>query len=194
MVETLKLYHRINKEKLMVNGVKDNDIIEKIYVDALPNNALLEKALLKRTTFLVGKRGTGKSTIVSRAQHQIRKEKEYLSVYINAKTVFELSKGTTSVTEEIDDILSNAELKQLIILKTFLEEFLKSLKDELQSEKSSMFTWLSRKTRDQKVNSIVTDIERIFTDRASINVSKKMYKNTKNTNANEAAVGGNVTI
>lgn len=48
MVETLKLYHRINKEKLSFNGIDDNDIIEKIYVDALPNNALLEKILLKK--------------------------------------------------------------------------------------------------------------------------------------------------
>lgn len=194
MVETLKLYHRINKEKLTVNGVMDSNIIEKIYVDALPNNALLEKVLLKKTTFLVGKRGTGKSTIVARAQHQIRKEKEYLSVYINAKTVFELSKGTISVSEEIDEILSSRELKQLIILKTFLEEFSKSLKEELQSENNSMFTWLSRKSRDRKVNAIVKDIEQIFTDRTSINVSKRLLKNTRDTNAKETTIGGSATV
>lgn len=194
MVETLKLYHRINKEKLLVNGIDDNDIIEKIYVDALPNNALLEKILLKKTTFLVGKRGTGKSTIVARGQHQIRKEKEYLSVYINAKTVFELSKGSTSISEEIDEILSPRELQQLIILKTFLDEFLKSLKEELQSESNTMFTWLSRKSRDKKVALIVKDIEQIFNDRTSINISKRVSKSTRDTNGKETTLGGNLTI
>lgn len=194
MVETLKLYHRINKEKLMVNGKMEQDIIEKIYVDALPNNAILEKMLLKKTTFLVGKRGTGKSTIVARAQHQIRKEKESLSVYINAKTVFELSKGTTSVSEEIDEILNTKELKQLIILKTFLEEFLKSLKEELQSESNSVFTWLNRKARDRRIDAIVQEIEQVFTDRASLNISKTIHKNARDTEIKETTFGGGIAF
>lgn len=194
MVETLKLYHRINKDKLMINGVKDNNIIEKIYVDALPNNALLKKVLLKKTTFLVGKRGTGKSTIVARAQHQIRKEKKYLSVYINAKTVFELSKGITSLSQEIDEILSPDELKQLIILKTFLDEFSKSLKEELQNETNSIFTWLSVKKRDRELKIIIEKIERIFTNRADINVSKRVDKNTQNTGAKETTLEGSVSV
>lgn len=194
MVETLKLYHRINKEKLVVNGKMEHDIIEKIYVDVLPNNAILEKMLLKKTTFLVGKRGTGKSTIVARAQHQIRKEKESLSVYINAKTVFELSKGTTSVSEEIDEILNTKELKQLIILKTFLEEFLKSLKEELQSESNSVFTLLNRKARDRRINAIVQEIEQVFTDRASLNISKTIHKNARNTETKETTLGGGLAF
>lgn len=131
---------------------------------------------------------------MARAQHQVRKEKEYLSVYINAKTVFELSKGSTSISEEIDEILSPRELQQLIILKTFLDEFLKSLKDELQSENNSMFTWLSRKARDRKVDSIVKDIEQIFIARASINVSKRVSRNTRDTNAKETTLGGSLAI
>ncbi|USK16836.1 hypothetical protein [Bacillus velezensis] len=194
MVETLKLYHRINKDKLLVNGIIDPDIIEKIYVDALPNNALLKKVLLKNTTFLVGKRGTGKSTIVARAQHQIRKEKNDLSVYINAKTVFELSKGTTSLSADIDQILNGRELNQLIILKTFLDEFSKSLKEELQNENNSMFTWLSRKSRDRKIKSIIKKIEQIFTNRASIDVSKRVDKNTKNNIAKATTLGAKTKI
>lgn len=53
--------------------------------------------LKKETTFLVGKKGTGKSTIIERAQYQIRVDKKSLSVYINAKTVFEVAKGAISI-------------------------------------------------------------------------------------------------
>lgn len=78
MIQSLKLYHRISNEKLSSGEKKSKDIIEKIYIDPLPNDTVLKKMLKKETTFLVGKKGTGKSTIIERAQYQIRVDKKSL--------------------------------------------------------------------------------------------------------------------
>ncbi|MGR6001448.1 hypothetical protein ACT7C7_26990 [Bacillus cereus] len=73
-VETLKLYHRIKNNDLNVNSTDNEELIEELYVDLLPNLGILEQMLTNEATFLIGRRGTGKSTIIARAQHKIRKE------------------------------------------------------------------------------------------------------------------------
>lgn len=55
--ESLKLVRRANLEK------EGKTIIEKIYTDLLPNNGVINKVNLPRTTIVVGRKGTGKSTI-----------------------------------------------------------------------------------------------------------------------------------
>ncbi|MBZ9624380.1 hypothetical protein G9F71_016125 [Clostridium sp. FP2] len=86
--KSLSLYHRITEDKLYIDNKSKKGAIEELYVDLLPNNEILESILEEKTTFLVGRRGTGKSTIFARSQYQIHKEKKNLSVYINAKTIF----------------------------------------------------------------------------------------------------------
>ncbi|WP_176717765.1 hypothetical protein [Brochothrix thermosphacta] len=43
MIQSLKLYHRISNEKLSSGEKKSKDIIEKIYIDPLPNDTVLKK-------------------------------------------------------------------------------------------------------------------------------------------------------
>ena len=77
MSDSLRMYHRITNDKYtdLNENIKDKNILEKMYVDILPNNGVLEKILERGTTFLVGQRGTGKSTIIAMAQDKIAKEK-----------------------------------------------------------------------------------------------------------------------
>lgn len=82
--QSLKLYRRAE-----LLDQKDRPLIEQLYVDPLPNNAVLSAMLRPNTTFLVGRKGTGKSTVFQRAQHEIRKQKRSVSAYIDIKTVFE---------------------------------------------------------------------------------------------------------
>lgn len=88
VAKSLSLYHRITEDKLAIDKKVKKVNIERLYVDLLPNNEVLESILEEKTTFLVGRKGTGKSTIFARAQYQIHKDKKKLSVYINAKTIF----------------------------------------------------------------------------------------------------------
>src|ERR1700722_7721747 len=86
---SLPLYRRAD----LSQGKPDQDIIERLYVDPLPHNGVLTTMLRPNTTFLIGRKGTGKSTVFQRAQHEIRKNSKFISAYIDVKTVFESSEG-----------------------------------------------------------------------------------------------------
>jgi hypothetical protein len=85
--ESLKLYRRAE----LYTDTGDRPIIEDLYVDPLPDKQILRTLLRAHTTFVIGRKGTGKSTIFQRAQHEIRKQKNAVSAYIDIKTVYESS-------------------------------------------------------------------------------------------------------
>src|SRR5690242_11557003 len=81
---SLKLYRRAE-----LLDQKDRPLIEQLYVDPLPNDAVLSAMIRPNTTFVIGRKGTGKSTVFQRAQHEIRRQKRAVSAYIDIKTIFE---------------------------------------------------------------------------------------------------------
>lgn len=70
VAESLKKYRRA--DLIDENG---KSILDKLYVDLLPDNIILNKCLLDNTTFLIGRRGTGKSTIFLKLENEYRKKK-----------------------------------------------------------------------------------------------------------------------
>src|ERR1700731_3379122 len=82
--QSLKLYRRAELLDQL-----DRPLISQLYVDPLPNDAVLTAMLRPNTTFLIGRKGTGKSTIFQRAQHEIRQQSRAVSAYVDIKTVFE---------------------------------------------------------------------------------------------------------
>lgn len=67
----------------------DRPLISQLYVAPLPNDAVLSAMLRPNTTFLIGRKGTGKSTVFQRAQHEIRQQSRAVLAYVDIKTVFE---------------------------------------------------------------------------------------------------------
>ncbi|HHB1594038.1 TPA: hypothetical protein ACN976_002166, partial [Vibrio campbellii] len=65
LVDSLKKCRRADLSDVSSN----KDVIEKLYVDPLDNDLILKSILKLNTTILTGRRGTGKSTIVARLQH-----------------------------------------------------------------------------------------------------------------------------
>lgn len=67
MVDSLKMYQRYElKDK------NRKDILDKVYVDPIENDGILNLCLKDNTTVLIGRRGTGKSTIFMRMQNELR--------------------------------------------------------------------------------------------------------------------------
>ncbi len=192
-IETLKLYHRINNDKFGKNS-KDKDILEKIYVDLLPNDGVLNKILLRNTTFLVGKRGTGKSTIIARAQHKIRQNKKNLSVYINAKTILETTKSTGDFDDELKSILTCGELKQLIMLKNFLSDFGRSLKEELALEESNILEALKGVKTKYDINKVIVKVDKILERKNIINISKSFEQSLKEDTKNDLSLKSKIGL
>lgn len=172
-VETLKLYHRISNNDLNITSEDKEGLIEELYVDLLPSLGVLQQILTNETTFLIGRKGTGKSTIISRAQHRIRKDKKHLSVYINAKSVHELSKVTniTADLKSLEGILSKEDIRRLLLLRNFLFAFKDSLVEELKYEKYGFFEKISNHFRDKKLEKCIKDLDNFIQKPELINIS-----------------------
>jgi hypothetical protein len=108
--------------------------VDKVYVDPLENNAVLDTVLSGNTTFLFGRKGTGKSTIIARAQSEIRKKQDSLSVYLDVKSINEssLTSDVISKNNLETDIIAEV-IQPHLIRKAFLIEVFSRLIDELES-------------------------------------------------------------
>ena len=85
-VDTLKLYRRAE----LIDEI-GHELISDLYVDPLPDNHILSTVLKPNTTFLIGRKGTGKSTIFQRAQDSLNQDKTATWAYIDIKTLYESS-------------------------------------------------------------------------------------------------------
>ncbi len=136
--------------KKMINSLKraqradifddeNKDIIDKLYVDPLPYFGVREKVASDETVFLIGRKGTGKSTIFAAAQSQIRKRKHELSIYIDVKSLY----GRSTAYE----LGTNITTDKLILTQNFIHEVLKEILIEIDkslNEKSFMQKLMSK--------------------------------------------------
>ena len=95
--QSLKLYRRAE----LMDPDTERPLIEQLYVDPLPGDAVLQTMLRHSTTLLTGRKGTGKSTVFQRAQHEIRKQKSSISAYIDVKTVFESAEVDPALVQKV---------------------------------------------------------------------------------------------
>jgi energy-coupling factor transporter ATP-binding protein EcfA2 len=128
MTDSLSKYRRAE--------LKDDDgknLIEKLYVDPLENNLILKSMLKNNTTLLIGRKGTGKSTIINRFQHEIRKTNNKLSLYIDVKALFEQTKKSYFNLQSLDIELSKKNLDRLSLYVFFIKKIIDELKKEIKS-------------------------------------------------------------
>lgn len=121
-----------------------------LYVDPLPNDAVLTSVISGNTTFLIGRKGTGKSTVFAKAQNLIREKEDLISIYIDVKTVYETIQvsdvSSISVAQSgISSDVLQAHLLRKNFLKTTLSEILKEV--EKESEKMSRLDRWRGKTK-----------------------------------------------
>lgn len=135
--QSLKLYRRA--ELLGEGGA---ELISELYVDPLPNDHVLKTLLKPNTTFLVGRKGTGKSTIFQMAQHELRKRNDVTTAYIDIKSVYEASRPDTQLLDAasmFDGVLPQASLERLQLSKYFVAAIIESIKNELEKRVAASF-------------------------------------------------------
>ncbi|WP_197196513.1 winged helix-turn-helix domain-containing protein [Shouchella lehensis] len=111
----------------------DDRIIEKLYSDPLHNQLVFSTCMKPNTTILVGRKGTGKSTVIARLQHEVRKTNDKLSLYIDVKNVYEQSKTFTYNVNEYKGVMENDDLERYLVAKSFLSYILKQIKEEVKT-------------------------------------------------------------
>lgn len=128
--QSLKLYRRAE----LADDV-GSPLIEQLYVDPLPNDHVLETILKPNTTFIIGRKGTGKSTVFQRAQHSLRASQQTVSAYVDIKTVYESSQVDPTLLAKLaalEGSLSAPALERLLLYRAFLQEVIKAIREEAQ--------------------------------------------------------------
>lgn len=133
---SLRVYRRAELKDYAQNS---DDMLESVYVDPLEGNIILKTVLMPNTTFLYGRKGTGKSTIFAKAQRKIRQEKKNLSIYLDVKTLYDQVQQmvpTASITTGTD--IDEGAMKSHLYRKLFLTQTIKELIGELNKALESL--------------------------------------------------------
>ena len=135
---SLKLFSRAE-----LNDEKNRSLIEKLYVDPLPNDQVFKTLLGDSTTFIIGRKGTGKSTVFQRVQHEIRKNKSnIISTYMDIRNVYESSQIDVNTSEKIEQYsgaLPPGQVQKLLLYKGFFRTLISDIRSELKTQVEQNF-------------------------------------------------------
>ncbi|KUJ54898.1 hypothetical protein [Chryseobacterium aquaticum] len=132
-VESMKKYRRAD-----LIDEKGRSLLEKLYTDPLPNELVLKKALLNNTTFFIGRKGTGKSTIFLRLEQELRKKENYLSCYLDVKTIYEKSQSQYHTIAKVKEVIPEELFNKYLIERTFIQNTLIAIQEELNKKYNSL--------------------------------------------------------
>ena len=116
--QSLKLYRRAELE----DELHHKSLIKDLYVDPLPAEHVFRTVLKANTTFLIGRKGTGKSTIFQRVQYELRHMTGFTSAYVDIKTVYESSAADPKLLEQLgSDALGPEQIQKLRLYRAFIK-------------------------------------------------------------------------
>jgi hypothetical protein len=138
--QSLKLYRRAELE----DELHQKSLIKDLYVDPLPFEHIFRTVLKSNTTFLIGRKGTGKSTIIQRVQHELRQMNGYASAYVDIKTVFEESSTDPELLQQLGpDTLGFEQIRKLRLYRAFIKAVITEIKNEVKKKiKESRWEWI----------------------------------------------------
>jgi DNA-binding MarR family transcriptional regulator len=160
--QSLKLYRRAELETEA--GVS---LIEDLYVDPLPNDHVYQTMLKPNTTFIIGRKGTGKSTVFQRARYGLRRTPGSTSAYIDIKTVYESSQVDPALSERLgrlDNSLSSEALRQLLLYQAFLKAVINAIREELSSTIRVSFWDRLKPSKLQSIDELFEGLDDLLTE------------------------------
>ena len=95
--ESLRQYRRAELKDFETD-LAAADPLDRLYVDPLHGEAVLNTMLSSSTTFISGRKGTGKSTVFAKAQSRMRDRKDLLSVYVDVKALYDTDSVNTGLS------------------------------------------------------------------------------------------------
>lgn len=139
IAESLRQYRRAELKDF--DDELGGDAVGKLYVDPLPNQAILKSVLSSNTTFLLGRKGTGKSTVIARAQAELRKRQDTLSVYVDVKSLYDVFSMPSAASQGVVDEVDPGVLRSHLLRKTFLGSILAELLKDVDAVCDQMSLW-----------------------------------------------------
>jgi energy-coupling factor transporter ATP-binding protein EcfA2 len=138
--QSLKLYRRAELE----DELHHKSLIKDLYVDPLPAQHVFRTILRPNTTFLIGRKGTGKSTIFQRLQYELRHTHGHASAYVDIKTAFEESAADPALISQLGpDTLGGEEIRRLRLYRAFIKAVINAIKEQIiEKLKESAWEWV----------------------------------------------------
>lgn len=138
IAESLRQYRRAELKDF--DHELGGDAVAMLYVDPLPNDAVLQSVLSSNSTFLLGRKGTGKSTVIARAQAELRKRQDTLSVYVDVKSLYDVFSAPVTTAGAVDGIDPGV-LRAHLLRKAFLGSVLAELLKDIDQACEHMSLW-----------------------------------------------------
>ena len=164
--QSLKLYRRAELEH---EGNKKS-LISSLYVDPLPSDHVIEVMLKPNTTFLIGRKGTGKSTIFQRVQHGLMERDTYAAAYVDIKTVFESSGTDPELLRRFEDqptALPPQTLERLLLYRAFLRAVINAIKEDLKTRLKESFWTRIKNTFSGTIDELFESLDSLLDDAAA---------------------------
>ncbi|MFD1203771.1 hypothetical protein ACFQ38_01315 [Sporosarcina contaminans] len=161
-VESLRQYRRY---ELVDN--KNRDLLNSLYVDPMDNDAILNLCLKDNTTVLVGRKGTGKSTVFMRMQNELRNREDIITCYIDVKNIFDKAKRNYTTINYLG-LRDQREIETYSIQRKFIIEFVTELIKEIEKSYDSVWGKIMNKFGKSKPKSAIRELTEIR-DRISNN-------------------------
>jgi hypothetical protein len=171
IAESLRQYQRADSrdfEQQIANPV------ETLYVDPLSSDAVLKTTLSGRTTFLVGRKGTGKSTVFARAQAEIRKEHDLLSIYLDVKSLYDLIAANEVPIQMLEGSqLSEQILRSHLLRKHFIGSVVADIVSEVEKSARSLNLWQRWTGKQRQLNDVLDDLRKLSNKIANTELSEE---------------------
>jgi hypothetical protein len=196
-VESMKKYRRAD-----LIDEKGRSLLEKLYTDLLPNELVLKKALLNNTTFFIGRKGTGKSTIFLRLEQELRKKENYLSCYLDVKTIYEKSQSQYSSIAKVKEVIPEELFNKYLIERTFIQNTLIAVQEELNKKYNSLgdkFASIFVTTKPEAVKERIDELLQRISDNKTLesieipllrSISSKLKNTNEDFKEKETKLGG----
>lgn len=155
-VESLRQYRRYE-----ILDENNKNLLDEIYVDPIEGDAILRLCMKDNSTVLVGRKGTGKSTIFMKMQNELRKSKDVMTCYIDVKTIFDTAKRNYSTINYLKTDNSK-EIENYSIQRQFILDFVTELISEISKNYRTKFDQFKNKFHiPSKVNNSLKKLEEI---------------------------------
>ena len=182
--ESLKL----NQKAELLNEDGDN-LINDFYTDLFPNSAVKDKVNLSNTTILIGRKGTGKSTIFQKSMIEQINQSTVLPLYLDVKTIYD--RATPILKYENETYISKDELTKYLLYKNFIKEIILEIKKRIEShlkfnliEKAFGLDFDKIQSIQVELNNIETELDSVF-KKIDIGLFTNIGKELEFTNTNE---------
>ena len=137
--DTLRQYRRAElkdfEEDLGQNPLR------KLYCDPLPGDSILNTVTSSNTTFILGRKGTGKSTVFARAQSVYRDKKNVIPIYIDVKSLNELAANREGFTASSEPGIDGSVLHAHMLRKKFLSNVVSEVISSISDISEEMSLW-----------------------------------------------------